>query len=173
MDKKQFSVNELVSTSMLIALVVVLTFIKIPFGGAMVHLGSAAIFLAGILFGPKKAAAAGAIGSVIFDLIVGQGAYTLWSLIIKGLAGYTAGSIAWLGEAKGRSLTKNVLAVLAAAAVTLVGYEIAWAVVGGSIQFAIANIPASLLTSSLGALVALPLYRPLRAALVKAKLITD
>ena len=173
MNNQHFSINDLVATAMLIALVVLSTFIKIPFGGAMVHLGSAAVFLAGILFGPKKAAIAGALGSFIFDLIVGQGAYTLWSLIIKGLAGYVTGKVAWSGEAKGKSLFKNIIACLVAAACTLLGYEIAWAVVGGSIQFAIANIPASLLTSGLGFLVAIPMYRPLRAALVKSRLLQE
>ena len=173
MDNKHFSIKDLVSTAMLIALVVLSTFIKIPLGGAMVHLGSAAIFIGGILFGPKKAAIAGALGSFIFDLLIGQGAYTLWSLIIKGLAGYVTGKIAWAGEARGKSIFKNILAVVFAAIVTLIGYEIAWAVVSGSIEFAIANIPASLLTSGLGALVALPMYRPLRAALVKSKLLQE
>lgn len=173
MDKKRFTINDLVATSMMIALVVIATFIKIPFGGAMVHLGSAAVFLGGILFGSKKAAIAGALGSFIFDLLVGQGAYTLWSLVIKGVAGYIAGSVAWSGGAKGKSLVRNIAACIVAAAWTLLGYEVAWAVVGGSIEFAIANIPASLLTSGLGFLVAIPMYRPLRAALVKSRLIQE
>lgn len=173
MDNEHFSIKDLVATAMLIALVVLSTFIKIPLGGAMVHLGSAAIFIAGILFGSKKAATAGALGSFIFDLLIGQGAYTLWSLIIKGLAGYATGKIAWTGGARGKSLFKNILAVVIASVVTLVGYEIAWAVVSGSIEFAIANIPASLITSGVGAAVALPMYRPLRAALVKSRLLQE
>ncbi len=172
-NKQKFSINDIVSTAMLIALVILSTFIKIPFGGAMVHLGSAAIFLSGILFGGKKAAIAGSVGSFLFDLLIGQGAYTLWSLMIKGLAGFTVGTVAWSGGKKGKVMSRNVIACLAGAVVTLIGYEIAWAVVGGSIQFAIANIPASLLTSSLGMLVAIPMYKPLRIALVKSRLIQN
>ncbi|MGI6705831.1 MAG: ECF transporter S component [Clostridia bacterium] len=64
---KEFSIRDIVRIGMLAALCIVATMIKIPYGhGAMVHLGTAAIFTFAILFGGVYAGLAGAIGSAFF-----------------------------------------------------------------------------------------------------------
>lgn len=74
---------DLILTAMLTALVFVATLllnIKLPISanGGLVHLGTAMLFIASILFGPKKGAIAGAAGMGLFDLVSG---WTLWAPI--------------------------------------------------------------------------------------------
>ena len=88
----------LILTAMLIALVFVATIllnIKLPItaNGGLVHLGTAMLFIASILFGPKKGAIAGAVGMGLFDLVSG---WTLWApftVVARGLQGYIVGKI--------------------------------------------------------------------------------
>lgn len=151
------------------ALCTVATFIKVPFGnGAMVHLGSAMIFTLAILFGGRYAGPAGAIGSALFDLLLGFSPYTLWSFVIKGIAGFLAGTIAHSRDNKGKNLPINIFALLVASLWTLVGYICAWSFVLGSFEAALLNIPSSLMSSSMGIMVSIPLSIALRKALDKS-----
>lgn len=172
MKTKGLTVRDMAIIGMLAALLIIATMIKIPYGsGAMVHLGSAAIFTSGILFGGVYAGYAGAIGSAFFDILMGFSPYTLWSFVIKGIAGYIAGSVAHSGGAKGKSIPRNILACVAAAAWTLAGYLVAWTFVIGRWEVAVGNAPSSLMTSSVGLIVAIPLSTAVRGALERAGLI--
>ena len=107
----------LIITSMLIALVFVATLllnIKLPItaNGGLVHLGTAMLFIAAFLFGPKKAAIAGAVGMGLFDLYAG---WTLWApftIVARGLQGYIVGKIAWSNGRNGTSVAFNLLGVI-------------------------------------------------------------
>ena len=67
MTNRRLNVKDVAYISVLAALCVLATFIKIPFGsGAMVHLGTGMVFTSGILFGGVYAGWAAAIG--IFTL---------------------------------------------------------------------------------------------------------
>ena len=166
-----FSVRDIAIIGMLSALHTLSIMIKIPYGqGAMVHLGTAAIFTFAIVFGGKYAGPAGAIGAAFFDLLMGFSPYTLWSFFIKGIAGFLAGSIAHSGNRKGDSLPRNLVACLIAAGWTLAGYLLAWTVVLGSFTAAVMNIPSSLMSSGVGMLVGIPLGTTLRITLRKAGL---
>jgi uncharacterized membrane protein len=174
MNERKFSTRDLTMIGMLAALCVVGTTIKIPFGqGAMVHLGSAAIFTSGLLFGGVYAGLAGAIGSAFFDILMGFSPYTLWSFLIKGIAGYLAGTIAHSGGSNGKSFVRDVLALIVAAAWTLAGYLVAWTFVIGKWEVAVLNWPASVMTSSAGILVAIPLSFALRGPLQSARVIRN
>ncbi|MGE4282787.1 MAG: ECF transporter S component [Clostridia bacterium] len=166
---KNLSIHDIVTIGMLSALCIVSIMIKIPYGnGAMVHLGTAAIFTIAILFGGTYAGLAGAIGSAFFDLLAGFSPYTIWSFFIKGVAGIIAGSIAHSGGARGKSIVKNILACVAAGIWTLGGYLVAWTVVIGKFESAVINIPSSLMSSGVGILVAIPLAAAIRGPLEKA-----
>ncbi len=172
--KPKLTVRDMAVIGMLSALLIIATMIKIPFGsGAMVHLGSAAIFTSGILFGGVYAGYAGAIGSAFFDIIMGFSPYTLWSFVIKGIAGLVVGSVAHSGGARGRSIILNLIACVAGAAWTLVGYLVAWSAVIGRWEAALGNAPASLMTSAAGLIVAIPLSTAVRGALEKAGLLNQ
>ena len=108
---------DLIMTSMLVALVFLSTFflnIKLPISvnGGLVHLGTGMLFIASILFGPKKGALAGAIGMGLFDLV---GGWLLWApitIVARGLQGFIVGKIAWSNGRKGSSLALNVTATI-------------------------------------------------------------
>lgn len=169
MSGRSLNVKDVAYISMLAALCVLATFIKIPFGsGAMVHLGTAMVFTSGILFGGVYAGWGAAIGSAFYDLLMGFSPYTLWSFFIKGIAGYLVGMIAmgsfpnYGPRANRAGVLRIVFACFIGAMWTLVGYIFAWWSVIGSLSVALANIPASLLTSAVGFVVAMLLYPRLR-----------
>ena len=157
--KRVLKVNDIVKIGMLAAMCVIMTSIKVPFGAeAMVHLGTACIFLIGILFGGIYAGFAAAIGSGFFDLLMGFSPYTLWSFCIKGIAGLLVGIIAhglWPQQILNGWLKKALLGMVIAAIWTLGGYLLAWWYVTGSLTIAISYIPSSIMTSTAGFIVAL------------------
>jgi len=151
-------------------------FLKIQGPTGMVHFGSAVIFTIGSIFGGLYAAAAGALGSLIFDLIGAQMAYTAWSFFIKGIAGLIVGMIA-VGFfpirntplSTGRHYGRILLATLAGTAINAGGYFLAWWQVLGDIRVAAANIYMySLPTSVLGIITAMVLAYPVYKALEKS-----
>ena len=96
-------------TAMLVALVFLSTFflnIKLPISvnGGLVHLGTGMLFIASILFGPKKGALAGAIGMGLFDIV---GGWLLWApitIVARGLQGLSLVKLPGQRDAKGVAL---------------------------------------------------------------------
>lgn len=172
--KRTFSIKDMIYIGMLAAMCVIATSLKIPLPtGSMVHLGTAFIFTSAIVFGGVYAGLAAAVGSALFDLMMGFSPYTLWSFIIKGGAGFIAGIIAkglWPDAQAGNErpgLWRAAAGCIVAAGWTLAGYMIAWRIVTGSLIVAVNNIPASLMTSGIGMVVALLLSPKVRHALWK------
>lgn len=170
--KRVLGIRDIVKIGVFAALCTMATTIKVPFGvGAMVHLGTACVFLLGVVFGGVYAGLAGAIGSAFYDILMGFSPYTLWSFVIKGGAGLIVGFVAnglWPEDGPAGSqpwLVRAVLGCLLAATWTLGGYIIAWWQVTGSMTVALGNIPSSLMTSTAGFLVAMLLAPKLRKIL--------
>lgn len=173
-ETRGFKIKDTVMIGVLAGMCAIATSIKIPLGvGAMVHLGTAFMFTAAIVFGGVYAGLSAAIGSAFFDLLMGFSPYTPWSFFIKGIAGLLVGIIAhglWpqiipTGAVPRPWLLRAIIGCLVAAAWTLCGYIFAWWQVTGSLTVAFANIPASLLTSSVGMIVALFLAPRIQKAL--------
>lgn len=151
----------LVITSMLIALVFVATLllnIKLPItaNGGLVHLGTAMLFTVSILFGPKKGAAAGAVGMGLFDLVSG---WTLWApftFLTRGLQGYIVGKIAWSRGHNGDSFGLNVLGTIISAPFMIAGYYICEAILFRSWIIPLASIPGDIVQIVIGIAVAIP-----------------
>lgn len=167
MKKRKLELRDIIIIGILAAMCAAATTIKVPLGtGAMVHLGSAFLFTAGIAFGGVYAGLAGAIGSALFDLVMGASPYTLWSFVIKGMAGFIVGYLAhgvWPNSRVDTSIfPRAFLACLAAAAWTALGYFFAWWQVIGSMTVALANLPSSFLTSTMGLVVAMLISGKLR-----------
>lgn len=168
----KLTIKDIVYIGMLAAFCTISTTIKIPYGnGAMVHLGTAALYTIALIFGGTYAGMSGAIGTAFFDLMMGFSPYTLWSFFIKGIAGFIVGTVAHSGGAGGERWLRNLLACILGAVWTLLGYLVAWTVVIGNLPTAMTNIPSSLVTSGVGMLVAIPLSATLRFSLVKAGLL--
>ena len=159
--------KDIIYIGLLSALCFVFTTIKVPLPtGAMVHLGSAALFSIASVFGGFYAGLAGAIGSGIFDLITGYFQYTAFSIVIKGLTGVIVGllTVGWRPSIPARSVStpRILLAMLVGAIWTAAGYFVAWWVVLENYFAAVTRLPASFLTSGIGILVALLLIPILR-----------
>lgn len=152
---------DLILTAMLIALVFVATLflnIRLPIAanGGLVHLGTAMLFIASIVFGPKKGALAGAFGMALFDLVSG---WTLWApftFIARGLQGYVVGKIAWSFNRRGNHIGFNSLAMLASVPVMLAGYYVCEAVLFKSWFIPFASIPGNLVQNAVGFIIAIP-----------------
>ncbi|MFY0802608.1 ECF transporter S component [Peribacillus frigoritolerans] len=152
---------DLINTAMLIALVFLSTFflnIKLPIAanGGLVHLGTAMLFIASILFGPKKAALAGAIGMGLFDIV---GGWTLWApitIVARGLQGYIVGKIAWSKGRNGTSIAFNVIATIVSIPFMIAVYYIGEGILYGNWIAPLASIPGDLVQNILGIIVAVP-----------------
>lgn len=155
------STFNLVLTSMAIALVFVATLllnIRLPIAanGGLVHLGTAMLFIIAMLFGPKKAAIAGALGMGLFDLVSGWTAWAPISFIARGLQGFIVGYIAWSAGRMGGSKTFNIIAAIASVPVMLAVYYIGEAIIFSSFIIPAASIPGNLVQNGVGLLVAIP-----------------
>lgn len=134
------NVKTLSLMGMTTALVTVATlYLKIPGPTGFYHMGDGLIYSAALAFGPLVAIPAAAVGSALADVLGGYAVWAPWSLVIKGV---TAWLVAFLGASRGRipgyetgrastsiltngHRTKMILAMLAGAAVTVIGYSIA------------------------------------------------
>ncbi len=175
---RKFTVKEIVLIGISAAIIFAATKIFIPFGigGAMVHLGSAAIFTIAILFGARVGGLSAAIASLIVDLMGAYPIYAPWSFVIKGTVGFAIGLIAHhyiINQGEQKMSTKSLLVILMAdlvgATLMLAGYLVAWRFVLGSWVVAIGNAPASLMTSSMGVISSIFLAFPLLMALKKSR----
>jgi len=166
-DLKFNRIQDLTILGLLIALVAVSTMvIKIPTIATQgyIHLGDSMIFLAAIMFGKRKGAIAGGVGSAMADLLL---AYTHWilpSLIIKALMGYGVGVIA---DQESNTLInlRNSIALIFGASWMVFGYFIAGGIMKGSFVVAAASVPANLIQGFVGAL----LFIPIGVALKRTK----
>jgi uncharacterized membrane protein len=152
---------DLIMTAMLVALVFLSTFflnIKLPISvnGGLVHLGTGMLFIASILFGPKKGALAGAIGMGLFDLV---GGWLLWApitIVARGLQGFIVGKIAWSNGRKGSSLASNVTATIVSIPFMIAVYYFGEVILYGNWIVPLTSIPGDLLQNALGMIIAIP-----------------
>lgn len=165
----KLSTKDLIYISLLSALCAIATTIKVDLpNGAMAHMGSAALFTISSVFGGLYGGLAGAIGSGLFDLLMGHSAYTPFSIVIKGGVGLIIGLLTvGFRYQKGNppSIVKVLIAMLIGAVLTALGYLVAWAVVLGGWQAGIVRLPASFITSGVGIIVSIFLIPILKRAL--------
>lgn len=158
---------DVIITAMLVALVFVSTFflnIKLPIAanGGLVHLGTAMLFIASILFGPKKGALAGAIGMGLFDIV---GGWLIWApitIVARGLQGYIVGKITWSKGRKGNSIALNVIATIVSMPVMIAVYYIGEGILYGNWVAPLASIPGDVLQNVLGVIIAVPVCAALK-----------
>ena len=103
--------------------------IHVPTFMGVLHLGDSMIFLSAILLGRKKAAISSSVGMCLFDLVSG---YTIWApftLVIKGVMAYVAGTIAYRKNYNGNNLPNNIFAFAVAGIWMIVAYYISGAVI--------------------------------------------
>ena len=158
---------DLILTSMLIALVFVSTVflnIRLPISsnGGLVHLGTAMLFIASILFGPKKGLLAGAIGMGLFDMV---GGWLLWApitIVSRSLQGYIVGKIAWSNGQKGNSIVLNLIGMIISIPFMVGVYYVGEAFLYGNWIAPLASIPGDLIQNGIGIIIAIPVCIVLR-----------
>ena len=161
--------QSLVLTGLLMALVTVGTMmisIPVPATHGYVHGGDMMIFLAAVLFGKKKGALAGGVGSALADLLLGYSQWILPTLIVKGLMGYLIGSLA-NAETKPVVSARNLLAMSLGVIWMVFGYYIAGGFMLGSFTAALAGIPGDLIQGTGGMLLFIPIGIALKRTLTK------
>lgn len=167
-ESRQRTLN-LIITAMLIALVFVSTVfinIKLPIraNGGLVHLGTAMLFIASILFGPKKGAIAGALGMGLFDLMGGWALWAPITILARGLQGYIVGKIAWTNGRKGNSLAFNITATILSIPFMVAVYYIGEGILYANWIAPLASIPGDLIQNVLGIIIAVPVCTVLKKA---------
>ncbi|MBB4826334.1 putative membrane protein [Sporosarcina luteola] len=159
--KPSIKTFDLVLTAILSTLVLVSTAfinIKLPIGqGGLIHLGTAALFIVAILFGPKKGALAGAIGMGLFDIFGGWIIWAPTTIIARALQGYIVGKIAWSKGHRGDHVRLNILAALISTPVMLAVYYIGQAIMYKNWVAPLASVPGDIIQSAVGLLIAIPL----------------
>lgn len=164
---KPNSIQSLTILGLLISLVAVSTMvIKIPTFSTegYIHLGDSMIFLAAVMFGKKKGAIAGGLGSAMADLLLGYTHWILPTLIIKTLMGYGVGIIADQ-ESNNLINLRNSVALVFGAGWMVLGYFVAGGIMKGSFLISAASVPANLIQGFVGAL----LFIPIGVALKRTK----
>lgn len=160
---------DLVTTSMLVALIFIATFINIRLpiaaNGGLVHLGTAMLFISSIIFGPKKGAIAGAVGMGLFDLLGGWVIWTPITIISRGLQGYIVGKIAWSRGHNGSNVAMNLTAMIVSAPFMIAIYYIGEAIIYGNWIMPLASIPGDVVSTIIGIVIAIPICATLKKVL--------
>lgn len=110
--------------AVLTALTVVATvWLSIPFPATSgyFNFGDALVMISGLLLGPVGGLVAGGVGSMIADLVVAPW-YAPITVIVKGLEGMAVGIIGRPSRQESRASRRDLLAVIVASCIMLVGY---------------------------------------------------
>jgi uncharacterized membrane protein len=104
--------------------------IPFPTTSGYFNLGDVLVMISGLLLGPIGGFFAGGVGSAIADLIVAP-AYAPITLIVKGLEGMVVGLIGSRTRRESKLSPWDILAVIIASCVMLVGYLLGEMIVFG------------------------------------------
>ncbi|MGE5631091.1 MAG: ECF transporter S component [Caulobacteraceae bacterium] len=166
-ERVNFRTQDLVISSLLVALVFISTRsinIRLPISvnGGLIHLGTAMLFIAAIVFGKNKGAIAGAFGMGIFDILSGWAAWAPFTFIIRAVMGYIVGTFAYMGKRNGGSFIFNFLGILLSSLWMIAGYYIAEVIMYGNLLAPVTSIPGNVVQIVVGAVIALPISTALK-----------
>lgn len=137
-QNKKFNTMYLVMVALFTALTFVVTyFVNIPASiilgaGGNINLGDTIIFVAGIILGPVGGAIAGAFGAALADVASAYVVYAPFTFVIKGLSGFMVGFMfRYVFGAKQESFVAKLVSILVGAAIVVVGYFFAEAILMG------------------------------------------
>lgn len=155
----------LVINALFIALTLVATMfinIRLPLmgNGGLIHLGNVPLFLAAIIYGRKTGAIAGAFGMGLFDLISGWTAWAPFTFIIVGAMGYVVGLMS--EKLKFNPYLVNILAVLAALVIKIVGYYFAEVILYQNWFVPLGSIPGNIMQVVVAGIIVVPFAERLK-----------
>ena len=171
-DKTFDKTYKIVMTGILACLIIVMTMmvrIPVPFTQGYVHLGDTVIFIAVLMVGRNYGTAAAGIGSALADLFAGYAYFAPWTLLVKGLMGFTMGTALEILEKRGKLVRFDrvpkleILSMFLAGVEMVAGYYFAEVIMYSSWLVPLPTIPANAVQALVGmvlaALIAAALYR--------------
>lgn len=158
------NVKKIVYTSLMIALVFILTVIipiPSPLGG-YINIGDTAVYISSFILGPAGGFLTGGLGSMLGDFSLGYFIYMIPTFLIKGTMGAVSG---YLFKSR-----KYFLGVLCGLIIMVAGYYLAEVIIFNNFFSPIANIPLNLIQGTIGSLVAYTLIHALNKTNILAKI---
>lgn len=157
---------ELVIYALFIALTYVATWlinIRLPFmgNGGLIHLGNVPLLVAGMLFGKKAGAIAGSFGMGLFDLMSGWTMWAPFTFVIVGAMGFVIGLIEEKKPMKA-NIANDILAVVAAIVIKVVGYYIAEVILFGNFVTPLGSIPGNIIQVGVAGIIVIVFIPALR-----------
>ena len=153
-------------TALMAAIIYVFTaYIHVPSHTGYTHVGDGFLYLAASLLPAPFAAAAGAIGAGLADLLSGYGIWTPGTVIIKVLTAFC-----FTSRCEKLVNKRNVLGILPALVLCVGGYYLYEALITGNFTAPALGIPGYLTQVALSSVVYLALGSALDRAGIKKKL---
>lgn len=134
----------LVITAVFIALTYVFTVfvnIRLPIAanGGLIHLGNVPLFICAILYGRWSGAIAGGVGMGLFDLLSGWTSWAPFTFVIVGAMGFVLGLL----SEKKKTFPWNLLGMILALIIKIVGYYLAEWILYGNPWVPLSSIPGN------------------------------
>ena len=159
------NIRKIVLTSLMIALVFVITYLPFlhipsPVPPGYFNIGDAVIMIAAILLGRRAGMLAGAFGAALADLAFGAFIFVPITFVVKGIEGYVVGSITARSKGQKPSYSRRIVAVVAGALVIVAGYFILeltfYRMIDKSLAVAaiISEVPGNLVQGGVSAVIA-------------------
>jgi uncharacterized membrane protein len=154
----RFGTREIALAAIMAALVAASTLliqVPIPATQGFFNVGDAMVMVAALTFGPIVGFFAGGFGSALADLIGGWYVWVPFTLVIKGLEGFLAGSIVILDD-KGGGVKTKIFAWIVAGSEMVVGYFLVQYYMYG-LGAALTELPFNILQMVAAGIIGIPL----------------
>ncbi|WP_251860871.1 ECF transporter S component [Clostridium sp. Marseille-Q2269] len=175
------NILDIVHVAIMAAIICVVTFtIKVPTYAGYTHLGDSMVLLSVVLLGRKKGVFSSAIGMAMADIISGYLVWAPFTILIKGLMAFIAGTIIYKDKEKQENLSVKLLGFILAGIWMVVAYYLAGAIItrfimvesatlSQALLISLKDIPSNIAQAVVGIIIALPLGRALkRSSLMKS-----
>ncbi|MGB7605156.1 MAG: ECF transporter S component [Lutisporaceae bacterium] len=161
--KMSQNIREMVQIALMAAITYIsVSYLHIPYGvGGVVHLGDSIIFVTAILFGARQAAISGAIGMTLFDIFF-YPTYAPYTFFIKAGMGLIAGLIARSGNSQGNKITRNIIGIVLAGVLGVVGYYIAEVIMYSNFYTPLGYVLGNIIQVTAGGIIAMVLLPALK-----------
>ncbi|MFA9496712.1 MAG: ECF transporter S component [Candidatus Bathyarchaeota archaeon] len=154
----KFGTREIAISAVMAALVCATTLlmqIPIPATQGFFNVGDAMVMVAAITFGPIVGFFAGGLGSSLADLLGGWYVWVPFTLVIKGLEGFLAGSIVVLDD-EDRGIKTMIVAWAIAGSEMVLGYFLVQYYMYG-LGAALIELPFNVLQMVAGGIIGIPM----------------
>lgn len=150
------------TTALMSAIIFISTYIgtALPFSG-YVHLGDAAVFLAGLILGPHYGLVAASLGSALADGIKGYIIYIPSTIVLKGIMAFLAGKV------RNKNSKIKIPVCIASGLIMVAGYYITEIIIYSNLISPLSNIPWNILQFIIGLVVAFIMIKPLKKIVIK------